>query len=96
MDVESALHRHPAVAKACAFPLPNARLSEVVDAAIQLRLGMSTTQSDIQAFLKDHIAHFKIPEHIWIKNDPIPRGATDKLDLRGLCDICLSQAPQAI
>ena len=95
LDVEGALHRHPTVAESCTLPVPNACLGNVVGAAIQLRLGMSTTQSDNRAFLKDHIAHFKIPEHIWIKNGSLPRGATDKLDRRGSSDICLSEVPQA-
>ena len=79
LDVEGALHRHPAVTESCGLPGPNAHLGEVVGAAIQLRLGMSTTQSDIKAFLKDHITHLKIPKNIWIKNNSLPCGTTDKL-----------------
>ena len=45
----------------------------------------------LQAFLKAHIAHFKIPEHIWMQADPLPRGATDKLDRRGIRSLCLEK-----
>jgi len=55
---------------------------------------MRATSNELQTFLKDHIAHFKIPEHIWIYGAPLPRGATDKLDRRELRDICLSLPPQ--
>ncbi len=94
MEVEAALHCHPAVAESCAFSVPHSRLGEVVGAAVHLRSGMSATPSELQTFLKDHIAHFKIPEHIWIYGAPLPRGATDKLDRRGLRDICLSLPPE--
>jgi acyl-CoA synthetase (AMP-forming)/AMP-acid ligase II len=90
LDVEGALHRHPAVAEACAFALPHERLGEVVGACVQLRPGHSAEEADIQAFLRDHIAHFKVPERIWMQAEPLPRGATDKIDRRGLQAACLT------
>ena len=89
LDVEGALHRHPAVAEACAFALPHARLGEVVGAAVQLRPGQSATQEILQAFLGEHVAHFKVPDRIWLQADPLPRGATDKIDRRALRATCL-------
>lgn len=89
LDVEGALHRHPSVAEACVFSVPNERLGEVVGAGIQLKSGKAATAEDIQAFLIDHIAKFKIPQHIWLQEAPLPRGATDKIDRRALQAICL-------
>jgi acyl-CoA synthetase (AMP-forming)/AMP-acid ligase II len=89
LEVEAALHRHPAVAEACAFSVPHDRLGEVVGAGVQLRDGHSVTAEEIKEFLAQIIAHFKIPEHLWIQSDPLPRGATDKLDRRGLRARCL-------
>jgi len=89
LDVEDALHRHPAVAEACAFSVPDERLGEVVGAGIQLRPGMAVGQPELTEFLADHIAKFKIPEHIWFQTAPLPRGATDKIDRRVLRDTCL-------
>ncbi len=71
-DVKGASHRHPTVAESCAFSVPHVRLGEVVAAAVQMWPVMNTTQYGIQALLKYHIAHFKIPEHIWIQDDPLP------------------------
>lgn len=89
LDVAGALHRHPDVIEACAFPIPDDRLGEIVGAGVQLRAGSVVTQSEIQEFLKEHIAGFKIPEHIWFRHTPLPRGATDKLDQRALRAECL-------
>ncbi|MEM8728612.1 MAG: class I adenylate-forming enzyme family protein [Pseudomonadota bacterium] len=88
LDVESALHQHGDVLEACAFPLPHARLGEMVGALVQLRPGSEITTDMLQAFLGDHIARFKIPERIWLQADPLPRGATDKLDRRGIRALC--------
>ncbi|TDK45095.1 class I adenylate-forming enzyme family protein [Antarcticimicrobium luteum] len=93
LDVEGALHRHPAVAEACAFALPDARLGEVVGAAVQIRPGRAVTEEALLAFLGEHIAHFKIPERIWTQPDPLPRGATDKIDRRALRAACLPEWP---
>lgn len=90
LDVEAALHRHPDVQEACVFALPDAHLGEIVGAAVQLRPGARTTPQTLQAFLATHIAAFKIPAHIWQFDTPLPRGATDKLDRRGLQARCLS------
>ena len=89
LDVEGALHRHPSVAEACVFSVPDERLGEIVGAGIQIKLGHETTASDLQSFLNDHIAKFKVPQHIWLQSEPLPRGATDKIDRRALQAICL-------
>ncbi|MDF1715190.1 MAG: AMP-binding protein [Antarcticimicrobium sp.] len=89
LDVEGALHRHPAVAEACAFALPHARLGEVVGAAVQLRPGTPVPEAELRDFLAEHMAHFKLPERIWMQTGPLPRGATDKIDRRALCAACL-------
>lgn len=91
LDVEGALHRHPAVLEACAFSVPDARLGEVVGAGVQIRQDSQVSAADLQTFLQAHIARFKIPEHFWLRTSPLPRGATDKLDRRGLRETCLAQ-----
>lgn len=87
LDVEGALHKHPAVAEACAFAMPDERLGEVVGAAITLRQPIE--EQELRDFLHDHVAYFKIPERIWFQNDPLPRGATDKIDRRVIQQTCL-------
>ncbi|MBZ0129372.1 MAG: fatty acid--CoA ligase family protein, partial [Rhodobacteraceae bacterium] len=87
LDVEGALHRHPAVAEACVFALPDARLGEVVGAAIRLRANADA--ATLSEFLAAHIAAYKIPAQYWFYDQPLPRGATDKIDRRGLREACL-------
>ena len=93
LDVEAALHRHPAVAEACVFSVPDQRLGETVGAGLQTRAGLSVTQQELSAYLTEHIARFKIPEHVWLQTQPLPRGATDKIDRRALRTQCLQTMP---
>lgn len=89
LDVEGALHQHPAILESCAFAVPHARLGEVVGAAVQTRPGMTLSHEELSDFLQDRIARFKTPEHLWVQTTPLPRGATDKIDRRALRKTCL-------
>jgi steroid-24-oyl-CoA synthetase len=94
LDVEGAIHHHPAVAEACAFSVPDERLGEIVGASIQLKPEMTVTAEELQKFLADHIAHFKIPQHIWFQGDPLARIASDKIDRRAVRITCLATLEQ--
>jgi acyl-CoA synthetase (AMP-forming)/AMP-acid ligase II len=89
LDVEGALHRLPDVIEACAFSVPDERLGEVVGACVQLREGATLSQTDMATALEGHIAKFKTPAHLWTQTGPLMRGATDKIDRRGLSVACL-------
>jgi steroid-24-oyl-CoA synthetase len=89
LDVEAALHRHPGVAEACVFSLPDQRLGEVVGAGVQMHPGNKAGQQDLIEFLEKHIARFKLPDQIWVRFTPLPRAATGKIDRRGLREACL-------
>ena len=91
LDVEAAIHRNPAVLEAGVFQVPDARLGETVGAGVTLKPGHAMTAHDLRAFLAEHIAAYKIPEHIWFLPDALPRGATDKIDRRVLRADCLSR-----
>lgn len=91
LDVEGALHKHPAVLEAGAFSVPDERLGETVGVGITFNAGQSATAKALQTFLKTHIAHFKIPDHFWFLDTALPRGATDKIDRRVLQQNCLAK-----
>lgn len=91
LEVEGALHRHPDVIEACAFPVPDERLGEIVGIAVQLRDGTSMSQTEMAGFLCDHLARFKIPEKLWCQYKPLLRGATDKTDRRAVRAACLGR-----
>ncbi len=89
-EVEEAIHRHPYVLEAGVFSVPDQRLGEVPGAGIVLRPGRSLSRADLREFLAASLAPFKIPDHIWLREAALPRGATDKIDRRGLRAECLA------
>lgn len=95
LDVEAALHRHAAVREACAFSVPNDRFGEVVGAVVRTEYGQTVTDRELIRFLTGRIADFKIPEHIWVRSTPLPRGATEKIDRRALRQQCLAALAQS-
>jgi long-chain acyl-CoA synthetase len=77
-EVEAAIYEHPAVHEAAVFGVPHERLGEEVAAAVLPRAGMAVTAEELQAFLADRLAPFKIPSRWLIAADPLPRNAAGK------------------
>jgi fatty-acyl-CoA synthase len=63
-EVEEVLHGHPAVAQAQVFGLPDGRLGEEVALWVALKSGAKASDEDLVDYLKERVAHFKIPKHI--------------------------------
>jgi long-chain acyl-CoA synthetase len=89
LEVDAAIHLHPAVAEAAVFSMPHERLGEVVGAGVALKPGSDVSEADLQSFLKEQLSSFKVPERIWFRTDPLPRGGTEKTDRRALRIECL-------
>ena len=90
LEVEAAIHAHPDVLEAAAFPVPDDRLGETVGVGVTLRPGSTLCTEALAVFLNGRIAHFKIPEHVWTFDTPLPRGGTDKIERRALARTCLA------
>jgi fatty-acyl-CoA synthase len=63
-EVEEFLFRHPKVAAAQVFGVPDARYGEELAAWIILRPGHTCTEDEIRDFCRDQIAHYKVPRYI--------------------------------
>jgi long-chain acyl-CoA synthetase len=83
-EVEAAIYEHPAVAEAAVFGLADERLGEVPGAVVHFHEGDAMSEGELQAFLREHIAAFKVPDRIWIAAGPLPRLGTEKIDKVGL------------
>jgi len=78
-EVEEAIYSHPDIAEAAVFSLPDERLGEIVGAAVHARPGAQVSADTVQSFLKDKLAAFKIPVHVWVHDDNLPRIASGKI-----------------
>jgi acyl-CoA synthetase (AMP-forming)/AMP-acid ligase II len=90
-EVEAAIYAHPAVYEAAVFGLPDERLGEIVGAAIVVREGHSLEAGELKAFLKNHLAGFKIPAHVFFREEQLPRIATGKIFKRQLKADCAAE-----
>ena len=82
-EVDELLMDHPAVAQVVCFGMPHAKLGEEVAAAVVLKEGCAATESELQAFIAQRAADYKVPKKILFM-DEIPKGATGKLQRIGL------------
>jgi fatty-acyl-CoA synthase len=77
VEVEIALYRHPAVQLAAVVARPDEKWGETPCAFVQLKPGTSATESEMIAFCRDQLAHFKAPKSVVF--GPLPTTATGKI-----------------
>ena len=77
-EVESAIYEHPKVHEVAVFGVPHERLGEEVAVAILPNDGVELTPEDIWAFLNGKIANYKVPAHVIVMKEPLPRNAAGK------------------
>jgi len=82
-EIESVIHRMPAVADCAVFGIPDEEYGEAVCAAIQLRDGQSCSQEAVEAFLEGKIGHYKRPKRIEFHKN-LPREDSGKIFRRKL------------
>jgi len=83
LEVEGILHGHQGVEDVMVFSLPCTRLGEIVGAVVV----PNDENFDQQALLADaasHLARFKLPERIWVRDEPLPLIASGKIDRKAL------------
>jgi long-chain acyl-CoA synthetase len=93
-EVEAAIYTHPAVSEAAVFGVPDERLGEVPAAVVYSEKG-GLDGEGLLAFLSQHLAQFKLPAHVWIQAEPLPKlgtGKIDKVELRDLYRKIVAQA----
>ncbi|MBC54713.1 MAG: long-chain fatty acid--CoA ligase [Gammaproteobacteria bacterium] len=78
-EVEYALSEHPDVFEAAVYGLPDERLGEIVGATVMVKPGAKLSEADLQGFLREHIAHYKVPSHIWFETEQLERIASGKI-----------------
>ncbi len=85
-EVEAAIFEHKDIHEVAVFGLPHERLGEEVVAALQPTSGKTIDVDELTAFLAERIAPFKIPSQWFVREDPLPRGATGKILKREIRD----------
>jgi long-chain acyl-CoA synthetase len=77
-EIEEALYEHPAVAEAAVIGIKDESLGEEVGAAVAFKPGKSADPDELKAFVKERVAAYKYPRHVWVV-DELPKGPTGKI-----------------
>jgi long-chain acyl-CoA synthetase len=77
-EIEEALYEHEAVAEVAVIGMKHAELGEEVGAAVALKPDASAEADELKAFVKERVAAYKYPRHVWIV-DALPKGPTGKI-----------------
>lgn len=83
IEVEDALYRHPSVVAAAVEAMPSEKWGETPCAFVELRHGISVTETEMIAHCKQHLAGFKVPRAVVFMMLPkTPTGKIQKFELR--------------
>jgi long-chain acyl-CoA synthetase len=66
--------------------VPHQVLGEEVGAAVRLRPGSTATVEDLRSHVAERLAAFKVPSHVWIRDEELPRNPAGKVLKRELRD----------
>jgi long-chain acyl-CoA synthetase len=77
-EIEEVLYEHPAVLEAAVIGIPHPTHGEEVAAAVTLRPGAAATPGALRAYVRDRVAAYKYPRHVWLV-DALPKGPTGKV-----------------
>lgn len=78
-EVEGCYLEHPAIREAGAFAVPHDTLGEELGLAVYFKDGQSASADELKAFAAERLAHFKVPAHYWLRDEPLPRNAANKV-----------------
>lgn len=78
-EVEEKIHHHPKVEEVAVIGVPDRLRGEVPKAFIVLNHGGNLEPDELREFLKEHLAHFKIPYHFEFVSE-LPKNRTGKID----------------
>ncbi len=84
VQVEAALFEHPAVADCAVIGIPEPTLGEEVGAVVVLRPGAKVGAEELSNHVRNRLAAFMVPTHIWFRDEPLPRNPAGKVLKREL------------
>ena len=86
IEVEAAIYEHPSVYEAAVYGIPDERLGEDLACHVMTKEGRTLETGELQQFLGERLAKFKVPSRVTIVTESLPRNASGKILKRQLRD----------
>lgn len=83
VEIERAFETHPQVREAVVVGVPDAQWGETPAAYVQVDAITEDTAAGLDAWLRERLAGFKQPGHVYLSTDPIPRASKESKIARG-------------
>ncbi len=95
IEVENVLYAHPSVTDAALVGVPHRTLGEEPAAIVHLCPGCEASEAELQAFVRERLAGFKVPVAIRFLPEPLPRNANGKILKKELKALFSAPTPAA-
>ena len=81
IEIDEAVAKLEGVAEAVSFAIEDGTYGQDVGVAVVLKEGASVGEREVQAFMREQVAKFKVPRRVWI-TEVMPKTATGKVQRR--------------
>ena len=78
-EIESCLLQHPLLVEAAVFAQPDDQTGEAVVAVVVVTPGARLSAEDVQAHVAARLAAYKVPLHVHVRHDSLPRNPAGKM-----------------
>jgi acyl-CoA synthetase (AMP-forming)/AMP-acid ligase II len=79
IEVEAALTGAPGIVEVAVVPVPDDMMGEKVGAVIVALAGRQIDVNAVLTHCRHHLADFKVPQYISVRDEPLPRNPGGKL-----------------
>jgi acyl-CoA synthetase (AMP-forming)/AMP-acid ligase II len=78
-EIEHRLDEHGEVLEAAVYGVDDPIHGQVVKAVVVVAPGSSLTEDEVRTFCAETLASYKVPEHVELRTEPLPRTANGKV-----------------